>query len=70
MSVNQVKSLGRFFREVRGEFQKVVWPARAEFVGSTIVVLVVMCFFAVYLGVVDLCLGWLVRQFFSGVFGI
>ena len=70
MSSSQVKSLGRFFKEVRGEFLKIVWPSQSEFVGAVIVALIVVCFFAVYLGVVDFCLGWLMETLFSGVLGI
>ena len=43
-----------FFREVRQELTKVVWPSFDELVGSTIIVLIIIAAFTVYFGVVDL----------------
>ena len=43
----------QFFREVRFELSKVEWPKFDEWVGSTLVVLVLVCFFSIYLGLVD-----------------
>jgi len=45
-----------FFKEVRQELAKVAWPNFDEFVGSTIVVLIIIAAFAVYLGAVDFSL--------------
>jgi len=42
-----------FFKEVRQELAKVAWPSFSEFVGSTIVVLIIIAAFAIYLGAVD-----------------
>lgn len=49
-----VKNALQFLQEVRIELSKVVWPKYDEFVGSTIVVLLLVCAFAIYLGLVDL----------------
>lgn len=70
MSSGRTRGLGRFFREVHGEFVKIVWPARREFVGAVIVTVIIMCFFALYLGTVDFCLNWLMRTVFSDILGI
>ncbi len=43
----------QFLYEVRLELLKVVWPKFNEFVGSTIIVLLLVCAFAIYLGVID-----------------
>jgi preprotein translocase subunit SecE len=43
----------QFLNEVKLELSKVVWPKFNEWVGSTIVVLVIVVAFAVYLGLVD-----------------
>lgn len=48
-----IKGVVQYLGEVKAEFSKVVWPRRAEFLGSTIVVLLLMAIFAVYLGIVD-----------------
>jgi len=56
-----VRDIMRFFREVRVELSKVVWPKFDEFVGSTLIVLFLVGVFAVYLGAVDRVLTWLVK---------
>jgi len=43
----------QFLREVRTELSKVVWPKYDEFQGSTIVVLLLVCAFAIYFFIVD-----------------
>jgi len=51
----------RFFQEVKGELSRVVWPTIPSFLESTVVVLVLIVFFAIYLGVVDMGLTHLVQ---------
>jgi preprotein translocase subunit SecE len=60
-----VKDFFQFLRDVRGEFSRVVWPTFDDFIGSTIVVLVVMTFFAIYLGSLDLVFSRLAQYVFS-----
>ncbi|RMG02587.1 MAG: preprotein translocase subunit SecE [Nitrospirae bacterium] len=45
-----------FFREVKVEFKKVVFPNREELIGSTWVVIISSIIVAIFLGVVDLIL--------------
>ena len=42
-----------FLKEVRQELAKVIWPSRDDLVGSTIIVLIIIAAFTVFLGVVD-----------------
>lgn len=44
---------GKFLRDVRVELSKVIWPGRDEIVSSTVVVLVAVAFFALYIGLLD-----------------
>ncbi len=60
-----VKSMAQFLREVRLELSKVVWPKYDEFVGSTIIVLMLVCAFAIYLGVIDFGFSKLARYVFK-----
>ncbi len=60
-----LKSVVQFFQEVRLELSKVDWPNFHEFVGSTLVVLVLVCFFAIYLGIIDLGLTKLAKYIFT-----
>jgi preprotein translocase subunit SecE len=57
----------QFYADVRSEMKKVSWPSRQEVVGTTIVVIVAVFVFGLYLGAVDSLLGagmsWLLRHF-------
>lgn len=48
-----IKDVTRFAREVQVELSKVTWPKFDEFAGATIVVLVLVSFFSIYLGFID-----------------
>ena len=43
----------QFYYDVRSEMKKVSWPGRQEVVGTTVVVVVAVFFFGLYLGLVD-----------------
>jgi preprotein translocase subunit SecE len=43
----------QFYTDVRSEMRKVSWPSRQEVFGTTIVVVVAVFFFGLYLGLVD-----------------
>jgi len=49
-----------FFKEVKQEIKKVVFPSRDEVIGSTKVVLTLVIIVAVFLGLIDLLLSKLV----------
>jgi preprotein translocase subunit SecE len=59
-----IKNVGKFLSEVRGELSKVIWPTRHELIGSTIISLVFILFFAIYLGGVDFVFHNLARRIF------
>ena len=50
-----------FLAEVKAEVMKVAWPSRAEALGGTAVVVVVVLLMAVFLGVVDAILSKIVQ---------
>lgn len=52
----------KFMREVRSEMHKVTWPTRRETMASTMLVLVLSAFFAVFFMLIDSLLGWGVTQ--------
>ncbi len=56
-----VERIKEFFREVKVEIKKVVYPSREELVGSTWVVIITSIVISVFLGVVDLGLSKLVK---------
>jgi preprotein translocase subunit SecE len=49
-----------FFREVKMETKKVVFPTKDELIGSTWVVIITIMIISVFLGIVDLTLTKLV----------
>lgn len=62
--VEKIKSLFEFLNGVNREFSRVVWPTRSELIGSTMVVLVLVVFFSLYLGFVDFILAQLAARIF------
>lgn len=60
------KEVFQFLNEVRVELSKVTWPQYEEWVGSTIVVLVMVVAFAIYLGFVDSIFASLAKMVFKG----
>jgi len=52
-------------REVRVELKKVTWPTRQEVFGTTIVVLVAVVIFGVFLYIVDIGLNFAITRIFN-----
>jgi preprotein translocase subunit SecE len=55
--LNKIKE---FFREVKVEVKKVVFPSKDELIGSTWVVIITVLIISLFLGVVDIGLSRLV----------
>jgi preprotein translocase subunit SecE len=60
-----MKEVVQFFSEVRTELSRVVWPKFDEWLGSTVVVLVVVAAFAIYLGGIDFGISSLAHYIFE-----
>ena len=60
--MSRITAAQQFIREVKAEAKKVVWPERKEAIQSTLMVLVMVIFVAVFLWAVDGLLGWLVQK--------
>jgi preprotein translocase subunit SecE len=63
--VEQLQRWKKFLGEVRMELRRTTWPSRKEVRNTTMVVLVTVFIFAVFLGVVDLILS----RILQGVLG-
>jgi preprotein translocase subunit SecE len=46
--------LGSYFRDVRSEMKRVVWPNRSEVLNSSVVVITTLLFFIAFIAVTDL----------------
>ncbi len=55
-----VSAIGHFFRDLKSEIKKIVWPTKKQTINNTIVVLAVMLFVGVIVWLLDLGLGALV----------
>jgi preprotein translocase subunit SecE len=63
-----MKNVGTFLKEVRAEMARVEWPKTDEWLGATVVTLILVAFFTVYLGIIDRVIQWLIyNQIFSHV---
>ncbi|HEB41988.1 MAG TPA: preprotein translocase subunit SecE [Candidatus Dependentiae bacterium] len=60
-----MKNMMQFLQDVKIEMTKVVWPKFDEFIGSTIIVLVLVCAFAIYLGSIDFVFSKFARYIFK-----
>ena len=52
-AVQQRGGFGKFFRGVKAELKKVVWPTKKELISYTIVVFLVTIFIALIISVLD-----------------
>ena len=50
--------IGKYFRDVRVEMRRVVWPSREEVIQSSVVVVVALVFFIVYVLIWDIASEW------------
>ncbi|MBI4566446.1 MAG: preprotein translocase subunit SecE [Planctomycetes bacterium] len=51
-----------FLVETQGELRKVSWPAKREWVGSTVVVVILITFVALFLHFADVGLSWIMQK--------
>lgn len=54
-----LKSVGKFFKEVRAELKRVIWPTPNQLVTNTIAVLVVCLLIGAVIWIADFGLAWL-----------
>lgn len=60
------KKTVQFLREVKIEMKKVSWPSQKETLNSTIVIIIVVFIFAIFLGLSDIILSKGIDPLFSG----
>lgn len=68
----------RYFKEVKGEAKKVIWPTWKQTVNNTAIVIAVIIIVAIFLGIIDILFGGLIRgsilgdipKAFADMFGI
>ena len=60
-SEGPIDRVRNFYHDVASEMKKVSWPTQQEVINTTMVVLVAVVFFAVYMFVADIALTYLIR---------
>ncbi len=53
--------LMQYFRDVRGEMKRVVWPTRPEIINSSVVVIVTLIFFSALIFAIDTVVVYVLR---------
>ena len=56
----------RFFRELRSELKKVVWPSKSQMINNTLIVLLCVVLVGIFIWVFDLVAGLVVQ----GIIGL
>lgn len=59
---NYAQKISQFFREVKAELKKVVWPPKNQAIASTIVVIILVIIVSSLLGFFDLILKFLIQM--------
>ena len=54
---------GKYFRDLKGEFKKIVWPSKKQIINNTIVVIVAIIVCGVFIWAMDLGLSALMDLF-------
>lgn len=58
--------IGRYFRDMKGELKKVVWPAKKQIWNNTGIVLVSLVLASIVIGGFDFIVSALVKLLFTG----
>lgn len=51
------KNLGKFFKDIKSELKKVIWPTKKQLINNTGTVLIFCAVFGAMMWVLDICFG-------------
>ena len=60
-----IEKAKRFFRDIKGEVKKVVWPGKSQIINNTGIVIVVVLISSVFIGCFDTIMTFLIKLFLS-----
>ena len=63
------KRIGRWFREMKSELKKVVWPSKSQMINNTLVVLACVVVVGIFIWVFDAVAGLVVKGIITLVKG-
>lgn len=61
------KRLGKYFKDVRTELRRVIWPTRQEVISSSGIVVVTLIFFVLFTLVIDNISSFVFIDIFAGI---
>jgi len=61
------KRLGKYFKDVRTELRRVVWPSRGEVLNSSIIVVMTLIFFVFFTLIIDNIFSYLFLNVLAGI---
>ena len=56
-------SVLKFFRDLKGEFKKIVWPSKKQVINNTVIVIAAVVVIGLCISLIDLGLSFLVKLF-------
>ena len=59
--------IGKYFKDVRTELRRVIWPSRGEVINSSVVVVITLIFFVLFTMVVDNISSFLFIDVLAGI---
>ena len=57
----QPNKVAKYFKDLKSEFKKVVWPTKKQVINNTMVVLVTILLIGLFVGGIDIFMGWLLK---------
>lgn len=57
----QPNKVAKYFKDLKSEFKKVVWPTKKQVVNNTTVVMITILLLGIFIGLFDLFAGWLLK---------
>ena len=64
---NVFARFGKYFKDVRTELRRVIWPSRAEVINSSIVVIITLIFFVLFTLVIDSIASYVFIDVLAGI---
>lgn len=64
---NFFANIGKYFKEIRSEMKKIVWPTKSQIINNTIIVIAVTLIAAAFIYGLDSVLGLVVKLIYRNV---
>ena len=58
--VSFAAKISRFFKDLKGEMKKIVWPSKKQIINNTGIVIAFIIILGVFIAIVDFIFNWLI----------